>query len=448
MLEEVKIPEISENVESGTVVSVLVKVGDMIVVDDPVIELETDKALVEIPSPYAGRIAEIPVNEGDEVRIGDVIARVDTAVLSDTGQPVQPQEVVREPEPELTEEKSAEVLETEPVVEKAPAIPKAEQPKPSPQKPAAEPRSPALRPAPASPSVRRLARELGVDIHAVKPAGPGERITEADVKAHVKHAQPDLAAVTTRTTRRSAAGEPALPDFSRWGEIEAVDLATVRRITAESVANSWQTVPHVTQFDQADITVLEDFIRKNSDKVAKAGGKLTITAVLLKVCAAALRKFPQFNASIDMANGKLIIKKYIHIGVMVDTPRGLLVPVMRDVDDKNITELALEVVDLALRARNKKVMPDEFEGGTFSISNQGGIGGTAFTPIVLWPQAAILGVSRTAIEPRYIEGEFRPRSILPLSLSYDHRIIDGADAARFLGWICESLEYPLNMHLD
>ena len=271
MLEEVKIPEISENVESGTVVSVLVKVGDMIAVDDPVIELETDKALVEIPSPYAGRIAEIPVNEGDEVRIGDVIARVDTAVLSDTEQPVQPQEVVREPEPELTEEKSAEVLETEPVVEKASAIPKAEQPKPSPQKPAAEPRSPALRPAPASPSVRRLARELGVDIHAVKPAGPGERITEADVKAHVKHAQPDLAAVTTRTTRQPAAGEPPLPDFSRWGEIEAVDLATVRRITAESVATSWQTVPHVTQFDQADITVLEDFIRKNSDKVAKAG---------------------------------------------------------------------------------------------------------------------------------------------------------------------------------
>ena len=448
MIQEVIIPDISENVESGSVVSVLVKVGDMIAVDDPVIELETDKALVEIPSPYAGKITEIPVKEGDEVKIGDVIARVETEAISDKKQPVQPKEVVREPEPELTKERSTQVLETEPVLEKAPTTQKVEQPMPPPQKPAAEPRSTAREPAPASPSVRRLARELGVDIHAVKPARPGERITEADVKAHVKHAQTDLAAVTPRTIRPSAAGEPPLPDFKRWGEIEAVDLATVRRITAESVATSWQTVPHVTQFDQADITVLEDFIRKNSDKVAKAGGKLTITAVLLKVCAAALRKFPQFNASIDMDNGKLILKKYIHIGVMVDTPRGLLVPVVRDVHNKSITELALEVVDLAVRARNKKVMPDEFEGGTFSISNQGGIGGTAFTPIVLWPQAAILGISRTAVEPRYVEGELRPRSILPLSLSYDHRIIDGADAARFLGWICESLEYPMTIHLD
>lgn len=448
MVEEVKIPEISENVESGTVVSILVKVGDIIAVDDAVIELETDKALVEIPSPYAGKVTEIPVNEGDEVRIGDVVARIDTEAQSATEQPTQPREVVHKPESEIKKAKPAEVTQTEPVVEEAPTTQKTEQPKPPPQKPDAERRSAAQGPAPASPSVRRLARELGVDIHAVKPTGPGERITEADLKVHVKHAQPGPAAVTTRTGRRLASGEPPLPDFSRWGEIEAVDLTTVRRITAESVTASWQTVPHVTQFDQADITVLEDFIRKNSNKVAKTGGKLTITAILLKVCAAALRKFPQFNASIDLTSGKLILKHYIHIGVMVDTPRGLLVPVVRDVDNKNITELALEVVDLAVRARNKKVMPDEFEGGTFSVSNQGGIGGTAFTPIVLWPQAAILGVSRTTIEPRYVEGELQPRSILPLSLSYDHRIIDGAEAARFLGWICESLEYPMTMHLD
>jgi pyruvate dehydrogenase E2 component (dihydrolipoamide acetyltransferase) len=447
MLKEIKIPEISENVESGTVVAVLVEMGQMVDVDDSVIELETDKAVVEIPTPYKGKISEILVKEGDEVNIGAVIARVETEV-ADLDE--EPEEVAAAEIPEDKEIEEAEpekAPEAEPVKEAVEATPKEEPPPPPKEIQKIE--EPALKrgPAPASPSVRRLARELGVDIHTVQAGGPGARITEADVKAHVKKMRPTTAAPGP-AAGRIAAHEPVLPDFSRWGEVEAVDLPTIRRITAESVAVSWHTVPHVTQFDRADITTLQEFLDKHSDRVAQAGGKLTVTAVLMKVCAEALRKFPNFNASIDPANNKLILKHYVHIGLMVDTPHGLLAPIVRDADSKSITDLALEIVDLAERTRKRKVKPDELEGGTFSISNQGGIGGTNFTPIVLWPQAAILGVSRSAIEPRYIKGEFRPRMILPLSLSYDHRIIDGADAARFLRWVCESLAYPFTMHLD
>jgi pyruvate dehydrogenase E2 component (dihydrolipoamide acetyltransferase) len=447
MLKEIKIPEISENVESGTVVVVLVEMGQMVDVDDSIIELETDKAVVEIPTPYKGKITEILVKEGDEVNIGAVIARVETEV-ADLDE--EPEEVAAAEIPEDKEIEEAEpekAPEAEPVKEAVEATPKEEPPPPPKEIQKIE--EPALKrgPAPASPSVRRLARELGVDIHTVQAGGPGARITEADVKAHVKKMRP-TAAAPGPAAGRIAAHEPVLPDFSRWGEVEAVDLPTIRRITAESVAVSWHTVPHVTQFDRADITTLQEFLDKHSDRVAQAGGKLTVTAVLMKVCAEALRKFPNFNASIDPANNKLILKHYVHIGLMVDTPHGLLAPIVRDADSKSITDLALEIVDLAERTRKRKVKPDELEGGTFSISNQGGIGGTNFTPIVLWPQAAILGVSRSAIEPRYIKGEFRPRMILPLSLSYDHRIIDGADAARFLRWVCESLAYPFTMHLD
>jgi pyruvate dehydrogenase E2 component (dihydrolipoamide acetyltransferase) len=440
MLKEIKIPEISENVESGTVVAVLVETGQMVDIDDSIIELETDKAVVEIPSPYKGKITEILVKEGDEVNIGAVIARVETDV---TDLDEKPEEAAAAEIPEDKEIKEAEpekAPQAEPVIETVEATPKV-QPPPSLQKiQKIEEPAPKRGPAPASPSVRRLARELGLDIYAVQSGEPGDRITEADVKAHVKKMRP--------AAGRIAAHEPMLPDFSRWGEAEAVDLPTIRRITADSVATSWRTVAHVTQFDRADITSLQEFMGKHSDRVARAGGKLTVTAVLMKVCAQALRKFPNFNASIDPANNKLILKHYIHIGLMVDTPHGLLAPVVRDADSKSITDLALEIVDLAERTRKRRVKPDELEGGTFSISNQGGIGGTNFTPIVLWPQVAILGVSRSAIEPRYLEGEFRPRSILPLSLSYDHRIIDGADAARFLRWVGESLAYPFTMHLD
>ncbi len=461
MIEEVKIPEISENVESGTIVRVLVEVGDMIDIDDVLVEFETEKALVDIPSTVKGKIAELLAKEGDEMRVGDVIARVDTEGRADDKDTSEPEPAADEdlqeeaaaetseepPRSERPEEVDTEVAEKE---EDAPQPP--EKPAPAPEPALAQKKvdaPPADRgPAPATPSVRRFARELGVDIYEVKASGPGGRITEDDVKAHVKRGDGPEKMATSGIRPTEMTAEPELPDFSRWGEVETVELDGVRRITATNMSIAWHTVPHVTQFDQADITVLQEFIEKNAKKVAESGAKLTVTAILVKVCATALKKFERFNASIDPANQRLILKKYVHIGIAADTPRGLLVPVVRNADRKNISQIAAEITDLADRARNKKLKPDEMEGGTFTVSNQGGIGGVGFTPIVFWPQAAILGVSRASTKPRFIDGEFKPRNMLPLSLSFDHRIIDGADAARFLRWMCESLEQPFTMVLE
>jgi len=466
MIEDVRIPEISENVESGKIVSVLVQVGDMIEVDDVLVEFETEKALVEIPSTVKGKITEMLAKVGEEMRVGDVIARVDTeAGAADedeqkAGEPERESAPAEPAEIETTAEKPAEAAEAEkPAGKKAesmervePAVQEEEEPQAAPEPLKAEKKMgdrPAdRRPAPASPSVRRFARELGVNIYEVKAGGPGGRITEADVKAHVKSGERPAGKAPVKEAAVEGLREPSLPDFSRWGDIETVELEAVRRITAANMSTAWHTVPHVTQFDQADITGLQEFIKKNAEKVARKGGKLTVTAVLAKVCAEALKKFARFNASIDTVNEQLIFKKYIHIGIAADTPRGLLVPVVRNADQKSISTLAAEIADLADRARNKKLKPDEMEGGTFTISNQGGIGGVGFTPIVFWPQAAILGVSRASVVPQYIEGEFKPRSMLPLALSFDHRIIDGADAARFLRWVCESLEQPFTMVLE
>jgi pyruvate dehydrogenase E2 component (dihydrolipoamide acetyltransferase) len=455
MLEEVKIPEISENVTSGRVVSVLVKLGDRIEVDDILIEFETEKALVEIPSTVKGEIVALPVQEGQEMQVGDVIAKIKTDGDSQEKEDLQPAAKAQPAQTEFVQE------ETDPLKKQVQTV----SAKPdrrdriredSSQKTASLPsddRQEALQsgqakteeeglPAPTAPSVRRFARELGVDIYQIKGSGPYGRITHEDVKTFVKE---------SRTAKQTGASRQAieskLPDFSRWGAIEITELTAVRRLTANSVATSWQMVPHVTQFDQCDITHLEGFLSQKRAAFEKEGVKLTLTAVVAKVCALALLKFPRFNASIDMSREQLIFKKYVHLGIAVATERGLLVPVVRHADQKSIGELAGEIADLAKRARGKKLKPDEMEGGTFTISNQGSIGGTQFTPIVMWPQVAILGISRAAVKPIYKEGQWQPRSILPLALSYDHRIIDGADAASFLRWICDSLEQPLMLHL-
>lgn len=470
MIKEIKIPEISENVTSGNVVEVLVEPGDDVKVDDTLIEFETDKAVVEIPSPFEGRITEVLVREGDELNVGDVIAKIDTEKdaageekeeerteaqkggkgKAETEEKAPPQEAAAQETPERKhdaeeeESQKAEKAEPEGRADEGEEEEKAREAEADEKRPQAE----AQKPAPASPSVRRFARELGIDIHAVKAAGPGDRITESDVKVYVKKELSAGGKSDTTAQMLDAAELPALPDFSRWGAVETRELSNVRRLTAGSMTVSWQTVVHVTQFERVDITAALDFMNRNADKAADQGGKLTITAVLMKICAAALKRFPPFNASIDPANNQLILKKYVHIGLAVDTPRGLLVPVVRNADSKSILELAVEIVDLARRARDKKIKPDEMEGGTFTISNQGGIGGTNFTPVVFWPQAAILGVSRASTEPLYVDGEFRPRTLLPLALSYDHRIADGADAARFVRWIRDGIEQPLTLHLD
>jgi len=296
-------------------------------------------------------------------------------------------------------------------------------------------------PVPAAPHVRRLAREVGVDIYEVKGTGPGGRISEDDVKGQAK-ALLSATAATTATPRAGHFAQPQLPDFAKWGKIERVSMRGVRQKTAEHLAEAWNTIPHVTQHDRADITELEQLRARFAPKAEEAGGKMTVTAIALKVCAAALKVFPQFNASIDIEKEEIVYKQYINIGVAADTDRGLLVPVIREVDKKNIVELAVELSQLSKKARDKKLAPSDMEGGTFTITNLGGIGGIGFTPIVNFPEVAILGISRSRMEPEWINGKFEPRLILPLSLSYDHRLIDGADAARFLRWIAEAFEQP------
>ena len=470
MLKDVKIPEISENVTSGTIVEVLVKVGDTVAVDDVLVEMETEKAVVEIPSPYAGKISDVLVEAGDEKHVGDVIVRIETdsgaAGEKDEAGAARQQGAAGEDrqavDPVENEEKPEDAPEAIAQDDAAPDQEDAEEATEEQKQPDA-PRSAASQetdtsgdreetkemPAPAAPSVRRMARELGVDIQAVRGSGRDGRISQADVNDYVKARLAGQPAASGKTAVEdpTAVHQPTLPDFSRWGSVRKEKLETVRRLTAENTSAAWRIVPHVTQFDEADITDVQAFIARHGKQAEKQGGKLTLTAVLMKVCAAALVRFPAFNASIDPANNQMIYKEYVHIGLAVDTPRGLLVPVIRDVQDKGIIDLALAIGDVAQRARDKKIKPDEFEGATFTISNQGGIGGTAFTPVVVWPQAAILGASRARRMLVEKEGEFVPRTILPLSLSYDHRIVDGADAARFMDWICRSLEQGLTILL-
>jgi pyruvate dehydrogenase E2 component (dihydrolipoamide acetyltransferase) len=291
---------------------------------------------------------------------------------------------------------------------------------------------------PAAPSTRRYARELGVEIAEVPGSGPGGRIGQTDVKEHVK-------TLLAGGARRTASGP--LPDFSRWGAVEAQPMSNIRRKTAEHLSAAWSDIPHVTQFDKADVTALEQFRTRYAGRVEKAGGKLTVTAILVKIVALAIDRFPQFASSVDMANQTIILKQYRHIGIAVDTPNGLLVPVIRDANRRSIAEIAADLAVVSQKARDRKLTPDDMSGAVFTISNLGGIGGTSFTPIVNAPEVAILGVSRGTTEPVWIDGQFEPRELLPLSLSYDHRVIDGADGARFLRFVAEALEQPLAIFL-
>jgi pyruvate dehydrogenase E2 component (dihydrolipoamide acetyltransferase) len=275
----------------------------------------------------------------------------------------------------------------------------------------------------------------------VAGTGPGGAVTEDDVKSHVR----DLLDRFRRTHDESA---PALPDFAQWGPVEREPMQAVRRATARGVARSWAQVPHVTQFDRADITELEVFRKRYGDEVAKGGGKLTVTAILVKVCAAALQHFPNFNASLDLERAEVVLKRYVHIGVAIDTPAGLLMPVLRDVDRKGLSGIATELQSMAERARARRISAEEMKGASFAITNLGGLGTTQFTPIVAWPQVAILSVGRGEVQPVWRDGEFAPRTMLPLGVTYDHRAVDGADAARFLRWIAETLEAPLRLTLE
>jgi len=441
---EFKLPELGENIDQGDLVRLMISAGSRVSEGQPVMELETDKAVVEVPSSVSGVVKEIRVKEGDKIKVGQVIFTLEG------GSAAAPERRTSEPVEHVSGQQAAR-LSFEIAMR---AEGKTEQQALPPDQPLQAPPMFAMpvqlgkvagtehrEPVPAAPHVRRLARELGLDIYNVTGSGPGGRVSKDDVKAFAKAT---LAAAVTAAQIPQATrfAEPKLPDFTKWGKVERVSMRGVRRKTAEHLREAWITVPHVTQHDRADITELEQLRAKFAPRAEEAGGKMTVTAIALKVCASALKVFPQFNASIDMEKEEIVYKQYINIGVAADTDRGLLVPVIRDVDKKNIVELAAELSQFSRKARDKKLTPNEMEGGTFTITNLGGIGGTAFTPIVNHPEVAILGLSRGRMEPEWINGKFEPRLILPLSLSYDHRLIDGADAARFLRWIAEAFEQP------
>jgi pyruvate dehydrogenase E2 component (dihydrolipoamide acetyltransferase) len=462
------VPELGENVAGGDVTRILVNVGDTIARDQPVLELETDKATIEVPSSVAGVVKSIAVKQGDKIKVGAVVLSVDDSASQSgaaagngaAAKTAKAQDPTPEPKPQEPEARSPQPAKAEPERPEPKVVPMPPrsaagagqgQAAPEPPAPAAV-QAPAVRPdglaAPASPGVRRLAREIGVDINQVQGSGPSGRISLDDVKEQARRILSSVgSAGAGAAAPMGARASRPLPDFSKWGEVDRQPWSNIRRVTAEHLSYAWTTIPHVTQFDKADVTALEELRKKYKDQVAKAGGGLTVTAMLVRILATAVRTFPQFNASIDGDRGELVYKKYVNIGVAVDTDRGLLVPVIRNADQKNIQQIAIEINALAAKARDRKLTLDEMSGGGMTISNLGGIGGTYFTPIVNWPEVAILGVSRGAIEPVWKDGAFVPRTMLPLSLSYDHRVIDGADAMRFLRWVVEAIEQPFLLSL-
>jgi pyruvate dehydrogenase E2 component (dihydrolipoamide acetyltransferase) len=466
MPSEFKIPELGENITSGDVVRVLVKPGDTIAKDQPILELETDKATIEVPSTVAGTVKDVKVKQGQKVNVGQVVLTVDGGGAAESPNraeaPAKPAEAKAEaadkpkPQPagapeegglsqQMPQDAGGDDEQVEPAKPKRGEVVEitrgARQPAaaaaaaPPPAEPA-EPQGPVVA---AAPSIRRLARELGVDIRRVQGTGPSGRVSSDDVQAFVRGAlaAPQIAGGATAS----------LPEFSKWGDVERKPVSNIRRKTAEHLSHAWNVIPHVTQHDRADITSLEALRKQYAPQAEKAGGKLTMTAIALKIVAVALRKYPDFNSSLDMARGEIVYRKSVHVGVAVDTDRGLLVPVLRDVDRKGIFDLSVELAKLSEKARAGKLTLDEMQGGGFTITNLGGIGGVGFTPIVNWPEVAILGISRASREPVYINQQFEARLMLPLSLSYDHRVIDGANAARFLRWVAEAFEQPFTLAL-
>lgn len=434
MIEEVRLPEISENVDSGDVINLLVQVGDWVEKDQPLVELETEKASFEVPSPVKGKVTEVLIQEGQTVNVGQVIMKIDTEAKAEAEKP-------KEAAPK--EEKKATPAEKPQREEKAPPPKKEERPAPPPRRPMHEDKPKAGAPVAAAPSVRQLARELGIDIAEVTATGEAGRITTEDVKDHVRRILTGQPAPTAQAG--AAPASRPLPDFEKWGDVKREKVSSIRKKIADTLSFTWSNIPQVTQYDQADITGLEASRR---DYAKKTGTKLTVTAIALKAAAKALKAFPTCNATYDPEREEIIYKQYYHLSVAVDTDRGLLVPVIRDVDQKSILQLSEELNDLAERTRQHKVTPDEMGGGNFTITNLGGIGGTAFAPILYWPQSAILGVARASMQPAVRDGRIEGRLILPLSLSYDHRIIDGADGIRFLRFIVNTLENPLFLALD
>jgi len=411
---DVKLPKLGEGADSGVVVSLLVKEGDPIKEGQTILELENEKAVAPIPSTVSGTVTKIRVKEGDKVSVGQVILSIDAGGAEAGAKKEKRAEAAPGP-------KQLKPVEDEPGDEssgQAPAKPEAQ--------------------VAAAPSVRRLAGELGIDLTRVRGSERGGRVVMADLRAYLQRlqkpaAQPAAAAATTKVV-------PERIDFSQWGRISRKPVSQLRKVIGQRMAGSWTTIPRLTQFDEADITGLMELRQKHQAAYEARGARLTLTPFALKVAAATLKHHPMFNASLDEAAGEIVLKEYYHIGVAVDTDAGLLVPVVRDADKKSLLELATELEELAAKARQRKLSLEEMKGGTFTISNQGGIGGGHFTPIVNLPEVAILGLGRGALKPVVKDKQIQQRLMLPVAVSYDHRVIDGGAAARFTVDLVRALE--------
>jgi len=427
MSKSFKLPDLGEGIHEGEVLAVPVDVGQEVKEGDIILEVETDKAAVEIPSPYTGSIQEILVKPGDIVNVGDVMM-----TFSD-GADLQ---AVKTAKPEKMPDTPPKSAVTDARVAAAPKE----------------------GPVPASPATRRLARELDVDLHAVTPTGPAGLVTAEDVRQFAQNSKVDgdvpvAPQPAPGEVQPSPISEPPLPDFTRWGSVERVPFRSIRRATAKQMTLAWSLIPHVNSQDVVDVTNLEAFRQKHKTEIESAGGKLSLTVFALKAIATALKTYPNFNATLDMANLEIIIKQYYNIGVAVNTDRGLIVPVVRDVDRKSIRELSVELNDLVQRTRSRKATLEEMQGGTFTITNAGAMGGGFFAPIINYPEVAILGLGQARMQPVVRDqgkGDFQivPRLMMPVVLCIDHRVLDGADAIKFLRVLADTLEDPDELFLS
>ncbi len=436
------LPNLGEGVKSADVAEIVVKVGDVVTVDQTVMELETDKAVMELPCPHAGTVLKIFVKEGDTLSIGSPVLEIEAVGQAGTAPSSAPAPV----------SKRAEAV-----------VPQASEPRPTVPRTTGKPEAIVVAapteaengmstPIPAAPSTRRLARELGVELRRVRGTGGGGRITAEDVQGYVRN---QLQALSTAPPARPAGGSmsvlgggispPPLPDFTRFGVVEREAMNKIARVTAENLTVSWNVIPHVTQHDLADITDLEEARKRFGNGLGKNGPKVTMTAIVMKALATCLKAFPKFNSSLDPETNEIVYKKYYSIGCAVDTPNGLVVPVVKDCDQKSILQIAADITELANKARDRKLTMDSMQGATCTVTNLGGIGGIGFTPIVNYPEVCILGMSRGQQDLKLINGQVVERLMLPLSLSYDHRVINGADAARFLVTLCNLLADPFQL---
>ncbi len=421
---DLKLPHLGEGADSGTVVNLFVKKGDQLTKDQPILELENEKAVATIPSTASGTVEEIYVNPGDKISVGQRILSLSERSAADGAKATDVAKPKKTQPPEQKEERAEAEQEADNEGEDAP-----------------EPEAkPGMEPA-ASPSLRKMARDLGIDLTRVRGSQRGGRIVLEDVRAYIQRLQ----RVAQPKAGKAAAGEPAKPageviDYAKWGPVSRKPLSQLRQVIARRMTESWHSVPRVTQFDEADITTIMALRKEFAAVYEKKGARLTLTPFALKAVVDTLKKHPQVNSSLEEASNEIVIKEYYHIGVAVDTEAGLIVPVIRDVDKKNLLELAKELEELAKKARERKITADELKGGTFTISNQGGIGGGHFTPIVNKPEVAILGLGRGVTKAIVRENKIEPRPMLPLALAYDHRVIDGGIAARFIVDLVQAIE--------